>query len=361
MQEEKTLNTTGPQIDRKIGRWLMVLSQIVFLIVVVGGTVRLTGSGLSIPDWPLINGSLMFPASDADWLAVYRTYHREIAGVEVTRLVEEEEPGIVPIGHFKKMFAIEYFHRFLAAAFGLLFLFVFIKVVRDGPARRKFGMWMTFAFCLLLVQAMLGGLVVKTDLEAVLVAVHLGVACVFFAILFWMGLAVLFPAESRPDPGSRFFYQASVAAGLLVFTQMLSGGMVAGTLAGYHLNTWPLIGDYLVPPVTLLWSSSYAGPANLLYNKLLLQFIHRWWAFVAVAAVLYLTVKSLKVTISPRARLGMRSLSALVVLQLILGIFTLIYQVPAGLAVMHQAVGFLLFELLVLLTYEFRNHGVQAL
>jgi cytochrome c oxidase assembly protein subunit 15 len=172
---------------------------------------------------------------------------------------------------------------------------------------------------------------------------------------------VLFPAENEPDPGSRFFYQTSIVAGVFVFIQMLSGGMVAGTQAGFHLNTWPLVGDYLVPPVTLLWSSSYAGLNNLLYNKLLLQFFHRWWAFMAAAAVFYLTVKSLKVTISPRARLGMRSLSALVVLQLILGIFTLIYQVPAGLAVMHQAVGFLLFELLVLLTFEFRNHGIQAL
>ena len=360
MQKKNVQDTTTGEVDRKIGRWLIVLSQFVFLILIVGGIVRLTGSGLSIPDWPLINGGLMPPVSDSDWLSVYKTYHWEIEGVEVLNLVEEERPGIVPIGRFKRMFAIEYFHRFLAAAFGLLFLFVFIKVLRNGPARRKYGMWMGLAFCLLLAQAMLGGLVVKTDLEAVLVAVHLGVACLFFALLFWMGLSVLLPAEGGASSANRFFYRTSRVAGLLVFVQMLSGGMVAGTQAGYHLNTWPLIGDYLIPPVNLLWSGSYDGLANLLYNKLLLQFFHRWWGVAAAAVVIYLVVKSLRVTLPAEARLGMRSLSALIVLQLILGIFTLIYQVPAPLAVLHQAVGFLVFELLVLLTYEFKNHGVQT-
>ncbi|MBW7996203.1 MAG: heme A synthase [Candidatus Glassbacteria bacterium] len=345
-------------VDRGLGKWFIALSQVVFLIVIVGGVVRITGSGLSIPEWPLINGSLMPPTSEQDWEAVYKTYHREIEGVEVPGIIHEARPGVIPFGEFRTMFSIEYFHRFLVASFGLLFLFVMIKVMRNREARARYGMVTCFALCLLLTQAMLGGLVVKTDLEAVLVAIHLGVAFFFFALLFWIGLSILYPPSENLNGHNRRFYRLTVAATVLVFIQILTGGLMAGTQAGFHLNTWPLIGDYLIPPGSLLWSPSYDGFANIMYNKLLQQFIHRWWAFAAAGMVFYLVVAAMRFTVPSRARFGMRALSALIVLQIILGIFTLLFQVPPHMAITHLAVGFLVFEVLVLLGYELRNHEV---
>ena len=353
-----TDNDTAGTVDRGLGKWFIVLSQVVFLLVIVGGVVRISGSGLSIPEWPMINGSLLPPTTDQGWEAVYKTYHREIEGVEVPGIINESQPGIIPFGQFKTMFAIEYFHRFLAASFGLLFLFVLIKVMRDKTARARYGAVTFFALCLLLAQAILGGIVVKTDLAAALVAVHLGVAFFFFALLFWVGLSILYPQSASTDKNNRKFFRISVWAAVAVFLQIVTGGLVAGTHAGLHLNTWPLIGDYLIPPASLLWSSSYGGVGNIVHNKLLQQFVHRWWAFAAAWLVIFLVVNSLRYTIPSRARLGVRALAALIVLQLILGIFTLIYQVPPHLAITHLAVGFLVFEVLVLVGYEMRNHEV---
>ncbi len=353
-----TEQTADGQVERGLGKWFIALSQIVFLIVIVGGVVRISGSGLSIPEWPLINGTLLPPTSQADWETVYKTYHREIEGIEVPGLIHEVQPGIIPFDEFRTMFAIEYFHRFLAASFGLVFLFVFIKVMRSPVARQRYGLVSFFAACLLLAQAILGGIVVMTDLQAMLVAIHLGVAFFFFALLFWIGLSILYPAQGNLNGHNVRLSRLTIISAVLVFTQIVSGGLVAGTQAGFHLNTWPLIGDYLIPPASLLWSSSYEGLSNIMHNKLLQQFVHRWWAFVAAGAVLYLVVISIRYSISGRARFGIRALSTLIVLQLIIGIFTLLTQVQPHIAITHLAVGFLLFEVLVLLGYELRNHEV---
>ena len=80
--------------EKKLGIWFIILSQLVVLLVIIGGTVRLSGSGLSIPEWPIINGSLLPPVTESQWEAVYITYHRMIEGVDVDRVYHEEQPGI---------------------------------------------------------------------------------------------------------------------------------------------------------------------------------------------------------------------------------------------------------------------------
>ncbi len=142
-----TEQTASGMVERGLGKWFIALSQIVFLIVIVGGVVRLSGSGLSIPEWPIVNGSLLPPTSEADWEAVYKTYHREIEGIKVPGIIHEVQPGIIPFGQFRTMFAIEFFHRFLAASFGLVFLFVFIKVMRSRVARSRHGLVAFFSPC----------------------------------------------------------------------------------------------------------------------------------------------------------------------------------------------------------------------
>ncbi len=348
-------------LQRNLGRWFVALSQIVLLIMIVGGVVRLSGSGLSIPEWPVINGSLLPPHNDAQWLAVYKTYHRQVEGIEVDRLIESEEPDIVPVGRFKIMFAIEYFHRTVAAVLGLAFLWVALKVWSNAAARKRYGLRMFGLMALLLVQAMLGGLVVKTDLAAALVAIHLGVAYIFFGVLFWTGIEILYPPEAVSSGQGLFFARVALVVLGALYLQVVSGGMVAGLQAGHYLNTWPLVGEHLIPPLSALWSSGYQPEiVNLVRNKLLWQFFHRWWAFVAAAGSVWLVFSLIRFRVSGRCRLGLRALAALVMLQLALGVITLLLAVPAHLGVLHLTVAAVLFMLLVLINFELRNHAPET-
>ena len=352
------MNTSNDSYRKKLGIWFIILSQLVVLLVIIGGTVRLSGSGLSIPEWPIINGSLLPPVTESQWEAVYITYHRMIEGVDVDRVYHEEQPGIVPFGQFKKMFMFEYTHRFVAAILTLLFIWVAFLVLRNAEYRKKLGAAMWGLFCLMLLQAILGGIVVKYDLQAEFVAVHLGIAFIFFAFLFWIGLKLYFPPESDNDY-NKFLGKLSWICVSAIFIQIVSGGLVAGTQAGHFLNTWPKMADHLLPPANLLWSESYQPTImNFVQNKVLIQFIHRWWAFAAAILCFIMIFTSIKFSVTARARRGLRVMASLLVLQILLGILTLLWQVPPVMGIIHLAVGMILFAILVHVTYELRNHEV---
>src|SRR4030067_2184156 len=133
------------RVRSRLAGWLMALWLPVFLVVVWGGFVRLTGSGLSIPDWPLINGTLMPPTSDQDWQMVYATYQKEFYSIS-----DLTQPTEMPMERFKAMFAIEYIHRSLAAIVGIVFLIVIIKSLRYREIwRQTRGLLLTAAILLL--------------------------------------------------------------------------------------------------------------------------------------------------------------------------------------------------------------------
>ncbi len=358
----KSAQESGPIFapDKKLGRWFLGVSLLVAFLVVVGGIVRLTDSGLSIPEWPIINGSLLPPMSESDWEAVYKTYHSVIEGVEVDSAYHREAPGIIPIDRFKTMFALEYFHRFLAAVLGILFLVLIFKVYRRKEMRQRFGLRMWAGFALLILQAVMGGIVVKYDLQAEFLAIHLGLAFAFFGLLFWTGISISNPPDKSRSYYNKFLNRIGWTAITFTFLQVLSGGIVAGTKAGFNWNTWPKIGDHLIPPLNVLWRS-YLGIMNFIHNEVLVQFIHRWWAFAVLIISFYIIFYSMKFHVSPRARIGLRFLASVVVLQVILGIITLLLKVPAALGVIHLGMGLVLFANLVYITYELKNHEVRIL
>jgi len=360
--QENTAQPSGHEFapDKKLGRWFLGVSLVVAFLVVVGGIVRLTDSGLSIPEWPIINGSLLPPVSDDDWAAVYKTYHSVIEGVEVDSVHYREAPGIIPMGRFKTMFAIEYFHRFLAALVSILFVVLLIKIYRRREMRRRFAMRMWGAFILLILQAVMGGIVVKYDLQAEFLAIHLGLAFAFFGILFWTGLSLLNPPDRDRSYYNKFLNRIGWTAVSFTFLQIISGGIVAGTKAGFSWNTWPKIGDYLIPPLHVLWRS-YLGMLNFVNNEVLVQFIHRWWAFAVLIIAFYMIFYTMKYRVTRRARYALRILASVVMLQVILGIITLLLKVPAALGVIHLGVGLALFANLIFITYELKNHEVRIL
>ncbi|HDS02069.1 MAG TPA: heme A synthase, partial [candidate division Zixibacteria bacterium] len=335
--------------DKSLGRWFLWVSILVVFLVVIGGIVRLTDSGLSIPEWPIINGSLLPPVTDDDWEAVYKTYHSVIEGVEVDSVYHNAYPGIIPIGRFKQMFALEYFHRFVAAVLGILYLVLLIKVMRRREIRSRFGVRMWIGLALLILQAVMGGIVVKYDLQAEFLAVHLGLAFALFGLLYWTSMSLLRPPDEHKTYYNKFLSRIAWSGVAALFLQVLSGAVMAGTKAGLSWNTWPLIGDHLIPPPSVMWRS-YMGILNFIHNTVLVQFIHRWWAFAALIVIVFLVFYSLKFKVTPRCRIAFRVITSVVALQIILGIITLLTKVPPTLGVLHLTLGIILFGNMLYIT-----------
>src|SRR4030067_864893 len=220
-EKVKPTSATPFQGHRRVASWLLFLTILVVILILWGGIVRLSGSGLSIPDWPLINWSLLPPLSDSDWQKVYQSYKSQ-----VSNLTDPQSSVEISLSRFKFMFAIEYIHRFLASIVGIIFL-----------------------------------------------------AFLFFGLLLWMALKIsVTEANLSVQKKSKGTALAWITMGV-VFMQIISGGLMAGTKAGLVLNTFPKMGDYLVPPVSALWSTIYETPFhNLIQNQITNQFIHRWWA-----------------------------------------------------------------------------------
>ncbi len=326
---------------RRVASWLILLSSLVSLLILWGGIVRLSGSGLSIPDWPLINGSLLPPFSEEGWEAVYQDY-----AVRYPAMVEN-----LAVGQFERMFAIEYLHRFLAALVGLVFLAIFVRARRTAQVWSRIRPHLIGGATLLVLQATLGGIVVKYDLKAIAVASHLGLAFLYFGLLVWTALTLL--REERAE-ATRSRALALVAGGT-VLLQIISGGLVAGTSAGMLLNTWPLMGSYWIPPLHLLWADWYApGIMNLFENQILIQFVHRWLAFVAAGLVIAMIARSVSLELNSRARIALRATASVLVLQILLGIGNILLKVPFWMAFAHLATGLLLFSLLVVIAHEIR-------
>ncbi len=245
----------------RIAGWLLFLTLLVFVLILWGGVVRLSGSGLSIPNWPLINGSLLPPMSDAEWQAVFESYQK----ATFPSFAE------TPMPEFKKMFWIEYGHRFLVVLVAIVFLAVFVRGFRNISLRRQVGSHLVFAAMLLAGQVLLGKLVVKEDLKGELVAAHLGTAFWFFGVLLWTTLKL-----SRMEgaiierSGRNGLVLLAWTATLFVFVQIVSGGLVAGSRAGLVFNTFPKMGDFWIPPGSSLWSSGYQPAQNNSFQNTIL-------------------------------------------------------------------------------------------
>lgn len=313
-------------------------------MVGVGGFVRLSGSGLSIPHWPLINGSLLPPLDEPGWLHLLDQYHADVQGLTIPKV-----PGTTEVEQFKVMFAIEYSHRALASLIGFAWLWLLVIAIRakEVGARVK-GLVIGLGF-LIFSQALLGGLVVLKHLPAEKVALHLGVGFVIFAMIQWVILKLKSNEleTTRANPLRMFSRMVLI----FVFIQVLLGGLVAGSGAGYMMNTWPRMGDYFVPPG--MWSDSYS-PAfiNLLENKITIQFMHRWFAAIVVAGVLAMALRAMTLQVPSRTRWALRGVMAIVTLQFLLGVMTLLAGVPVWMGLAHQLLGLVLFGTMTLITFD---------
>ncbi|MDX1970972.1 MAG: COX15/CtaA family protein [Candidatus Sumerlaeia bacterium] len=347
-----------------LGAWLVLSLILLFFVVVVGGTVRLTNSGMSIPEWPVIyygegktNPSLLPPLfNEEQWQVAYNTYHRDY-------IKPKTEADYISMSQFKQEFAIEYGHRFVVSLFGIVFLAVLTKLYRSTYLRSLVGRLVGYAALVLAIQIVLGGKVVINHTHPLYVSVHLMTAFTFISMILWATLRC-FRGVRDVEPNqkvSRSFWFAVTTVAVCAF-QIFFGGLMAKTGAGKSYNQWPELGERIIPPSAALWNETLDPLlANFYQNLILIQFIHRWVAFVVLFAVIVLALRLMTKPLTSGGRWALRGTVFIVVFQILLGIATLLEAVPFALGLLHLATGLILFELLIFLTFETRTNARIAL
>jgi cytochrome c oxidase assembly protein subunit 15 len=338
----RNMNTTQSFApgQRAIRLWLYAVAALIFAMVLVGGATRLTESGLSIVEWKPVTGTLP-PMSETAWQAEFDKYKTIPQFQQLNHAMTLHE--------FKTIFWWEWTHRLMGRVIGAAFLLPFLFFLMKGwvgPGLRG-RLW--FIFALGALQGAVGwwmvasGLSERVNVSQYRLATHLILACVIFAAIVWTAARL---GQREPVAAPPRIRASAIALLVLVLLQLYLGALVAGLRAGLIYNTWPLIDGSFIPDAARLMHDTPAW-RNFFENTLTVQFNHRMvayalWLFAVLHAVD--VARTLKRGPAMGHALG---LAVLITLQAALGILTLLYQVPIGLALAHQAGAILVLALAV--------------
>ncbi|MCC6736057.1 MAG: COX15/CtaA family protein [Bauldia sp.] len=325
--------------DRRLVRiWLYALATMVLLIVFVGGATRLTDSGLSITEWQPIHGAIP-PLNDAEWQEEFLKY-QEIPQFQVLH------PDMT-LSEFKGIFWWEWSHRLLARFVGVVFAVPFLFFLFTGRLEKRLWPQLVTIFALGGLQGLAGWLMVYSGVEegTTLVsvdeyrlAIHLILASLIFSYLLWVarGLRPARPVANYPDGAVKTFGNVLIA---LLFFQLFLGALVAGLDAWAAGSGWPTMNGELIP--TLLFERA----------EVTVHFFHRLVAYLIAILVVVQAIWLARRLPGSRVAFSSYRLVLLVVLQMALGIATVIASVSelsVGLALGHQVVAFVLLGGLVI-------------
>ncbi len=342
-------DTGGEGSRRVIATWLLACCALVFAMVVVGGVTRLTHSGLSIVEWAPIIGTLP-PLTEQAWLEAFAKYQQTPEFRLVNHAMGVEE--------FKGIFWWEYIHRLLGRLIGVAFLVPALWFALRGRIDARLGLRLAGIFVLGGLQGAMGwymvmsGLVDDPRVSQFRLTAHLGLAFLIFAAMLWVALELLWPrgvprAGARADTGALRAHRLSWWITATVGYMVLTGGLVAGIRAGRAYNTFPLMNGHIVPPEILMITPWWK---NFFYNMATVQFDHRIgaWLLAILVPLLWLRTRALAASprrdpVCARARLFVDMLLAVLVVQVGLGIATLLTGVALWLGVAHQGVAVLVF------------------
>ncbi|HET7199247.1 MAG TPA: COX15/CtaA family protein [Burkholderiales bacterium] len=335
-----------PARDRGVAVWLFACCALVFAMVVVGGVTRLTHSGLSIVEWQPVVGAVP-PLDESAWQEAFRKYRQTPEFLQVN-------PGMDLAG-FKRIFWWEYVHRLLGRLIGAAVLVPLLWFAARGRISRALAWKLVAVFSLGALQGAMGwymvqsGLVDDPRVSQYRLTAHLGIALLIYAAMLWVALDLLLPRTAGAVlPGLRRFAFALAA---LIFAMALLGGLVAGTRAGLVYNTFPLMDGRVAPPGMFVLEPWYL---NFTRNVATVQFDHRLIAWLLALLVPWFWALARGAGVPRRARLSADLLLGVLVLQIALGISTLLLSVPVPLAVAHQAGALLVFTAALLAAHSLR-------
>lgn len=350
MSAQVPLNAHPAAGSRAVAVWLLVCAVFVFAMVVLGGVTRLTRSGLSIVEWAPIVGTIP-PLDAAAWDATFDKYKNTPEYREVNTGMSLDE--------FKSIFWIEYAHRLLGRAIGFVFLIPFLYFLARRRLDARLASKLGGVLVLGALQGALGWYMVASGLVDVprvspyRLTAHLGLAVAIYGALLWIALDLLMPAPAAPM-GTRPLARTGIVVVTLVSSTILAGGFVAGTHAGFVFNTFPLMDGAFVPAGLYALEPWWT---NWFENVAAVQFHHRLLAYVSLVAVIVLWWKARRAVVPAASRAAIRTLAGIGMLQVMLGIATVVLVVPIPLAAAHQAGAMALFSAALVAAHLLRRRS----
>jgi len=335
--------------NRRIALWLFICCAMVFSMVILGGVTRLTGSGLSMVEWDPIFG-IVPPLDEQTWNETFELYKQS---------PEYQKINIgMDLDGFKNIYWFEYAHRVLGRTIGTVFLLPFLFFLAKGWISRPLVPKLVIMFVLGGLQGLLGWYMVKSGLvdnphvSQYRLTAHLGLAVIIYAYMFRVGLDLWYGTGATASrTGLR---RITGLLGLLVFITILSGGFVAGLKAGLAYNTFPLMDGHWIPQAIFMQQPLWR---NFFENIATVQFDHRLLATLTFSCVVLVWATTLRRPLPGQARAGMHAMLAAAVLQVGLGISTLLLHVPVTLAAMHQGGALLLFTAVMYVDHRVAREG----
>ncbi len=318
------------KIHRPVFIWLLTGAVLIAAMVVIGGITRLTHSGLSMVDWDPIMGSIP-PMSEAEWKHAFERYKQ---------FPEYQKKNFdMELEGFRSIYFWEYLHRMWGRMMGLVFIIPFGIFLYQGRIKGEL-----LKRCLLILLGggivgglgwfmVLSGLKDHPDVSHYRLAVHLLAAFSLFAYVLWTAFELRWPRLADPPSDRVPLLKWGRAFFVVLLVQVIYGAFVAGLGAGTFFNTWPKMGDAWMPEAVAslepLWRNFLEGKAGV-------QFIHRTLAILLFLMGMRTLWPIFKGSSHSPLRWAGGFFGAALLLQFLLGIFTLILEVPIVLAVLHQ-------------------------
>ena len=315
--------TTNPKINNQLSIWLITMFWIISIMIVVGGLTRLTDSGLSITRWQLFSG-LLPPLNHNDWILYFNLY-KEIPEYKLQNFN-------MSMQEFKVIFWWEWAHRFLGRLIGLSFLIPLIYFSFKIKITKLFNLYLIFF--LICVQGFIGwymvssGLIGRIDVSHFRLSIHLSLAFLILSLILWNYLKL----NISPNISNKLNSIIPFSLLVLIFIQIIIGAFVSGMDAGKIYNSWPFMGNTYFPNDNNLRNLFKLSAFN---DPSLVQFMHRNLAYLIGLSYLLILYKIYKQKIYSLYN-SINLVGCFILLQIILGILTILYGAQIYIASMHQ-------------------------
>ncbi len=330
-----------------ISFWLALMFWIISLMIVVGGLTRLTDSGLSITQWQLFSGFLP-PLNNNDWIYYFDLYKK------IPEFTEQNYS--MTIQEFKVIFWWEWAHRFLGRVIGILFLLPLLFFTIKEGFKKLLNLYIIFF--LICFQGFIGwymvssGLVDRVDVSHFRLSIHLIIAFLILSLILWN----YFTLKINKNINGKINYYLPLFFLLFIFCQIIIGAFVSGMDAGQIYNSWPMMGSSYFPDdnnfINMFKFSAFSDPS-------LVQFMHRNLAYVILLFFLFIIIKIYRFKLK-NLYLAINIVGIFLLIQILLGIFTLLYGAQIFLASMHQLSSIFLVSSSVYLLYLNSNQQLSS-
>ena len=319
--------------------WLITCCVFVFIMVFIGGLTRLTDSGLSIVEWNIFSG-IFPPLTNNDWVELFDKYKQ----FPEYKLVNKN----INLYDFKFIFRMEYIHRIWGRLIFLIFLIPLIIFVKKKYISNKLKKHLVIILLLILFQGLFGwymvksGLINEPDVSHYRLSIHLLLAFIIYGYLLSLTFSIYSQKNNKKIITNKSFYIMNLVLIFLILITVFSGGMVAGLDAGLVYNTFPLMGDKFIPLDILEIKPKYI---NFFENPVTVQFDHRILGLTTFTLIILIWFYARLMNFHSNIKTKTNILLIVVLIQVCLGITTLLSYVAIHAAIVHQLGSLVLFTI----------------